>query len=225
MIKNDNLLRDKQQNSPYMIKDFSLKLYDLNSNNLLNSIEFQEKGNLGLLRSSSDGNYLLICLNGDNKGDNTQIIIFDLKNNEISRKLEGLFQGSLLDVVITSNNQNIISCSLNNDLKIWDFNTGTVLRSLEGHKRFIWRIALSNDESMLVSTDLDKLIKVWDLKTGENIKTLKKYNDPYLVGIRNSKGYLIKMFSGNMMCVAFSPDMHYIISGGDDWTINIWALY
>jgi WD40 repeat protein len=63
-------------------------------------------------------------------------------------------------------------------VKLWDVKTGSCLRTLLGHTRWVWSVTFSSDDKTVVSCSEDETIKIWDVQTGECLKTLKSKN-PY----------------------------------------------
>ncbi|KAF9579508.1 hypothetical protein BGW38_004205, partial [Lunasporangiospora selenospora] len=93
----------------------------------------------------------------------------------------------------------VVSASGDRSIKIWSFETGECLRTLEGHARGI--ACIQFESNIIVSGSSDRSIKIWDLARGECIKTLVGHED------------LVRtlQFSGGR-----------IISGGYDETLKIW---
>ncbi|KAB8335831.1 WD40 repeat domain-containing protein, partial [Scytonema tolypothrichoides VB-61278] len=46
-------------------------------------------------------------------------------------------------------------------IKIWNLNTGQLLRTLEGHSNSLGSVAISPDNHNLVSGSWDNTIKIW----------------------------------------------------------------
>ena len=88
---------------------------------------------------------------------------------------------------------------------VWDLQTGAIIRSIEGHSRWVLSVAISPDGNTLVSGGADKTIKVWNLKTGSAIRTLNGH-------------------SSWITAVAIPADGKKIVSGSTDKTIKIWDL-
>ena len=59
---------------------------------------------------------------------------------------------------------------MENDVKVWDTETGQNIANLQGHQGNIYSIKTSFDGSFAVSVGVDKLIKIWDIRC-------KKYVD------------------------------------------------
>ncbi|KAG0361586.1 hypothetical protein BG005_007871 [Podila minutissima] len=93
----------------------------------------------------------------------------------------------------------VVSASGDRSIKIWSFETGECLRTLEGHTRGI--ACIQFEGNIIISGSSDKSIKIWDIARGECIRTLVGHED------------LVRTLQ-------FSNGR--IISGGYDETIKIW---
>jgi len=71
------------------------------------------------------------------------------------------------DAVFTSDNQLIISASLDHDLKIWLLLSGNLLHRLERHTDRVTSCALSADNQLLVSSSEDSTVRMWSVETGQ----------------------------------------------------------
>jgi hypothetical protein len=92
---------------------------------------------------------------------------------------------------------------LNFAIKVWDVQTGTELKSLEGHKNFVNALAFSRDGRMLASGCYDSTIKLWDLATGSELRTLKGH-------------------AGSIAALDFSADGRFLVSGSEDGSTRLW---
>ncbi len=63
------------------------------------------------------------------------------------------------------------------EIKVWDANTGTVIRTLKGHADSGSRVAISSDGKRTVSDNQDGTIVVWDVNTGREIHCLKGHTN------------------------------------------------
>ena len=71
-------------------------------------------------------------------------------------------------VALTHKGDYIVSGSKDNTLKIWDFPTGKLIRTIEAHDHSILAVAISEDDNYIYSSSSDNLIKVWGLKRGSS---------------------------------------------------------
>lgn len=84
-------------------------------------------------------------------------------------------------------------------IKIWDLETGEVLRTLTGHRSGVR--CLQFDDTKLISGSLDKTVKVWNWRTGECIAT----------HVGHDEGVISLHF-----------DQKYLASGSADHTVRVW---
>ncbi|NEQ58914.1 MAG: hypothetical protein F6K53_16555, partial [Moorea sp. SIO4A1] len=101
--------------------------------------------------------------------------------------------------------QTLASGSRDKTIKLWNLETGKVIRTLIGHDDSVRSVRFSRDGQTLASGSDDKTIKLWNLETGKVIRTLIGHDD--------------LVFS-----VSFSPDGQTLASGSEDKTIKLWNL-
>ena len=109
---------------------------------------------------------------------------------------------SVYSVAFSPNGEMLASKSFDETIKIWNPNTGQLLRTI--HTSRGGQIAFSPDGNMLASGDTeDKVVNLWDPNTGELLKVLKGH-------------------PGNVSYVTFSPDGTMLASGDSEDTIRLW---
>lgn len=136
--------------------------------------------------------------------------------------------------------------------KIWDIQTGQVLRTFTGHTEGVWGVAFSPDGQSLATSGFDRTARVWDVHTGRELHTLNVGSDgPRVWGVafspdgrrlaaacdgaengRNSvrvwdahTGQLLQSLRGHTRCVndvTFSPDGRRLATASDDMTVKVW---
>lgn len=109
-------------------------------------------------------------------------------------------------VSVSPNGQIFASSSFDRTIKLWDFNTGELLQTLDGHTAAVHTIIFSRDGQKLASSSHDGTIKLWDLNTGSLIRTFVGHE-------------------GHTHSIVFTPDERILVSGSGDGTIKLWDLY
>jgi WD40 repeat protein len=89
------------------------------------------------------------------------------------------------------------------EVKIWDVDSRTELKTIQGHADCIYAVVFSPDAKTIATASYDKLIKIWDVQTGKEVRTLKDHIDA-------------------VYALAFTSDGKRLISGAADRTVKIW---
>ena len=69
----------------------------------------------------------------------------------------------VFSVAYSPNGQQLASASYDKTIKIWDVNSGQLLKTLTGHSSLVFSIAYSPNGKQLASASLDNTIILWDL--------------------------------------------------------------
>ena len=137
-------------------------------------------------------------------------------------------------------------------VRLWDIETGRMLKSLRGHTHDIRAIVFTPDGQTLATGSEDRTIRMWNPKTGEPTKLLFTRYDHNITSLslspdglmlaRGSHNKDIKIWevtTGTELmtllgkdqydhhwtpCVAFSPDGLHLASGSDIGKIKIWEV-
>jgi WD40 repeat protein len=107
----------------------------------------------------------------------------------------------------TCNPDNVMLASGSDDhtIKLWNPNTGEVLKTLEGHKGGVRSINYNSDGTTLVSGSYDYTVKVWDIFTGQTLRTLQGHVN-------------------GVSAVSYNSDNATLASGSDDQTVKLWDI-
>jgi len=81
-----------------------------------------------------------------------------------------------------------VSGSGDNTIKIWDFEKGEEIKTLEGHNNSVVSVFVTPDKKHIVSGSHDKTIKIWDFETGECIRTIEQKLKCEGMNIKGAKG-------------------------------------
>jgi uncharacterized protein with WD repeat len=114
-------------------------------------------------------------------------------------------QDAFNSVVFSPDGRWLASGSADNTVKLWDAESGELIRSLEGHQSSVNSVAFSPDGRWLASGSYDYTVKLWDVETGKLVRSLE--------GHRSS-----------VLSVTFSPDGRWLASGSEDNTVKLWEV-
>ncbi len=169
------------------------------------------------------------------------IKIWNLKKGNLIRTLDDWGP-----VAIDPAGKYVISGSWDKTIKVWEVNTGKLLRVLRGHSDEITSVAVNANGKYIVSGSKDSTVKVWDLNSGNFIRNFNSSSkkksidsvgiDPsgkYIVagGRLNSlyvwnlnTGLLIQSHNYWVESLIIDPKGKYIITGSSDDNVAVWDL-
>ena len=103
----------------------------------------------------------------------TKLIDFESLNNEIKSlgfKKNQEFQMESFGILKLNESKNLISCSIDTSVKIWDLETKECISTLEGHIEGV-RCVVVIENDKIVSGSYDGFIKIWDARENVCLKT------------------------------------------------------
>lgn len=106
--------------------------------------------------------------------------------------------------VLSPDGQTVIVGGDNHIIKIWNLETGQVVRTLSGHRDVVRWLVLTPDGKTLISGSGDQTIKIWNLQTNQLVQTLEQ--------------------GSPVWGLALSPDGKTLFSGGEDGVLRVWEL-
>lgn len=127
--------------------------------------------------------------------------LFDISSG---RKIRAFDHADLSAIGVTPDGKYVITGDWNGTIKLWNMNTGGLIRTFRGHTEGIRSLTVTGDGNYLVTGSDDGTAKLWEISTGKHIQTYR--------------GHPIK-------CVMVTDDGRYVITGGLlDPTTRIWDL-
>ncbi|KAK6204549.1 F box protein, for ubiquitin dependent degradation [Scheffersomyces amazonensis] len=97
--------------------------------------------------------------------------VWDLLNNGQCRYVLKGHQHKVYSTAIDFSSKTCFSGSMDSNINIWNFETGKLLKTLEGHSSLVGLLNLQ--DGVLVSAAADTTLRIWDPKTGESLTKLK----------------------------------------------------
>jgi WD40 repeat protein len=114
-------------------------------------------------------------------------------------------------ITFTPDDKGILtSDGISNDAKLWDVQTGKVIRAFSGHTNGLTCVAIWRDGKMVATGSFDDTLRLWDSATGHLDQTIKLW-----------AGYT--PFNNYPRSVAFSPDGSTVAAGSntdiEEWDV------
>lgn len=146
-------------------------------------------------------------------GDDALLVTTSWKENAISiwegeslKKVKDLSENIWTDeAFFTPDNKQIISCNHDNVAKVWDIQTGNIIKTFAGHDDWVYAVKITSDMKTLITGSFDKTIKLWDYSSGKLLTTLTGHKD-------------------GISTIAISPDNRFVASGSVDGNIILWDI-
>jgi WD40 repeat protein len=107
----------------------------------------------------------------------------------------------------SSEGRRAVSAGYDHTLRLWEVDTGRLIRALEGHTAGVMAVAWSDDQQLVLSggDDGDDTLRLWNAETGECLRVMKGH-----------KGYVKNL--------AWSQDHSRALSVGSDGTMRLWDV-
>lgn len=163
-----------------------------------------------------------------------------------SRSLPG-HKDLALGVCFHPSTGQLLSCSRDNTIRLWDLSTNKLLRVIQGHDDHVHSITFNSDSNLLASSG-HRSIRLWDAKTyaplgmfdrnilredyslaftpnsqfvvaGLDAKTLRFWDSSSFEVVESVYAHTDEIYS-----VRFSPDQSRMVSVASDATVKVWDL-
>lgn len=174
----------------------NIAIFDVSTENILMTLKANLFGYNALysLAFSPDGKQIA-C------GGANVVYVWDVKTGDGIMDVKTT--GDVYTLSFNPNGDRIVIGGMNEDVNVYDVNTGSKLMEISGHKDTVRAVAFSPDGTRIVSSGNNDTICVWDVKTQKRILKIDGYT---------------------ASCIAWSQDGTKIVSGGaeDDHKVRIW---
>jgi len=108
-------------------------------------------------------------------------------------------------VALSPDGTRVVSASADKSVKVWDVETGQMIRSLEGHTGSVHAALVTASGDRVIYSSKDWTIRIWNIVSGETIGILSTPSGPVTT---------VAMVSGD----------RFLVSGSDDGLLELWDL-
>jgi len=178
----------------------TLHLWDTDSGDLVRRFDDNDEA-IFSVAFSPDGQYVL-----SGSGQSGTLKLWETATGEVVRVFdEGDWDSTyVFSVAFSPNGEYALSGSDDMTARLWDVESGELLRTFEGHSGLVIAVAFSPDGQYVLSGSSDMTVQLWKVEDGK-------------------LGYVFEGDAEGVNAIAFSPDGRYVLSGSKDEDVKLWT--
>jgi COMPASS component SWD3 len=104
----------------------------------------------------------------------------------------------LNDVVWLNNSKNVVTCSDDKTIRLYDVETGQSLQCLVGHKAFVFTLSAHPTTNLIVSGSYDETVRLWDPRVPDAIGEIEAHTEAVtsVDFVKDGTSFLSSSFDG-----------------------------
>ncbi len=205
----------------------------------------QIEGRVTSLAFHPNRNLLAIGCGTSSRSGNVKV--FDIKTGDSLRQFDGIHHDSVLALTFSPDGELIASASADKLVHLIDTDSGSVVKSLEGHTGHMMAVDWNRNGSTIATASADRSYRIWDLVSGKmsrkvmnmphELTALKFVGDTMQFVVACGNG-TVRLVDGNnvrtvrtfssrgefLSSVGVSPDGKRVVAGSQDGTLWVWDI-
>ncbi|MFP6658593.1 MAG: c-type cytochrome domain-containing protein [Pirellulales bacterium] len=174
-----------------------------------------------------------------------ELKIWKVEDGSLMREVKDAHSDTIFGLEFSSDGRHVASCAGDRFMKVFEVETGNLVKSFEGHTHHVLGVSWLKDGRTLATCGADKVVKVWDFVTGDQKKTISGFGkevtsiqfvaltENMVVGSGDKQvttktaagggGTNFGGSTGYVYCVRASADGDTVVAGGEDSVVRIWS--
>lgn len=114
----------------------------------------------------------LLATGGGDPSRSGELMIWNISDGSLVQSIDAAHGDTVLDVSFSPDGRILASGSADRMIKLWDVESGALLKTLEGHTHHVNAIAWNVNRHELATGSADATVKIWDIDSGQATKTM-----------------------------------------------------
>lgn len=114
----------------------------------------------------------LLATGGGEPSRSGELMIWNTADGSLVRSIDAAHSDTVLSVSFSPDGKVLASGSADRMIKLWDVESGALLKTLEGHTHHVNAIAWKVNQRELATGSADATVKIWDIDSGQATRTI-----------------------------------------------------